>query len=126
MGGGELSFRLSATPCHDRDGLPAPYSLTDEELVCPPAIQGKLVLFDEETTVTMSSRTVGATIRYTLDGSEPTEASPLYTEPFRITESCPIRARAFKEGFPPSPVVSRTAHKLFFQPSVEIAGLQKG
>ena len=126
MGGGELSFRLSATPCHDRDGLPAPYSLTDEELVCPPAIQGKLVLFDEETTVTMSSRTVGATIRYTLDGSEPTEVSPLYTEPFRITESCPIRARAFKEGFPPSPVVSRTAHKLFFQPSVEKAGLQKG
>ena len=26
MGGGELSFRLSANPCHDRDGLPAPYS----------------------------------------------------------------------------------------------------
>jgi len=126
MGGGELSFRLSATPCHDRDGLPAPYSLTDEELVCPPSIQGKLVLFDEETTVTMSSRTAGAVIRYTLDGSEPTEASLLYTEPFRITDSCPIRARAFKEGFPPSPVVSRTAHKLFFQPSVDKAGLQKG
>ena len=26
MGGEELSFRLSAKPCHDRDGLPAPYS----------------------------------------------------------------------------------------------------
>ena len=26
MGGGVLSFRLSAKPCHDRDGLPAPYS----------------------------------------------------------------------------------------------------
>ena len=126
MGGGELSFRLSAKPCHDRDGLPAPYSLTDEELVCPPAINGKLVLFDDETLVTMSSRTEGAAIRYTLDGSEPTEASLLYTEPFVITESCPIRARAFKDGFPPSPVVSRTAHKLFFQPSVEKAGLQKG
>ena len=126
MGGGELSFRLSAKPCHDRDGLPAPYSLTDEELVCPPAIRGKLVLFDEETTVTMSSRTEGAVIRYTLDGSEPTASSLLYTEPFRITESCPIRARAFKEGFPSSPVVSRTAHKLFFQPSVDKAGLKKG
>lgn len=26
MGGGELSFRLSAKPSHDRDGLPVPYS----------------------------------------------------------------------------------------------------
>ena len=126
MGGGELSFRLSAKPCHDRDGLPAPYSLTDEEPVCPPAILGQLVLFDEETTVTMTTRTAGATIRYTLDGGEPTEASPLYAVPFRITESCSIRARAFKDGFPSSPVVSRTAHKQFFQPSAERADLQKG
>ena len=126
MGGGELSFRLSAKPCHDRDGLPAPYSLTDGELVCPPAIQGKFILFDGETTVTMSSRTEGAAIRYTLDGSEPTEASPLYTEPFRITESCTIRARAFKDGFPSSSVTARTAHKQFFQPSADRADLQKG
>ena len=126
MGGGELSFRLSATPCHDRDGLPAPYSLTYEEPVCPPAILGKLILFDEETTVTMSSRTEGAAIRYTLDGSEPTEASPLYTEPFRITESCLIRARAFRDGFPPSSILSRTAHKRFFQPSADLADVQKG
>ena len=33
-------------------------------------------------------------IRYTLDGSEPTVDSPLYTEPIKITESCTIKARS--------------------------------
>ena len=33
-------------------------------------------------------------IRYTLDGSEPTVDSPLYTEPIKITESCTLKARS--------------------------------
>ena len=76
--------------------------------------------------MTLSCRTAGAVIRYTLDGTEPTEASPLYEGPFRIDASCIIRARAFRDGLPPSPVTGRTAHKLYFQPSVERAGLQPG
>ena len=126
MGGGELSFSLSAKPVASREGLPAPYSLTTEPFVCPPAIQGDLVLFPDEAEVTLSCRTDGAEIHYTLDGAEPTEASTRYDGPFRIDSSCIIRARAFKEGLPPSPITGRKAHKLFFQPSVERAGLQPG
>ena len=33
-------------------------------------------------------------IHYTLDGSEPTVDSPLYTEPIQITESCTLKARS--------------------------------
>ena len=126
MGGGVLSFRLSEKPCHDRDGLPAPYSLTHDTLVCPPAILGKLVLFDDAAEVTMTSRTEGASIRYTLDGSEPDAASPLYTEPFRITESCVIKAQACKDGLPASPVTTRTAHKLYFHPAGDRTGMKPG
>ena len=126
MGGGELEFTLSAKPVEARENLPAPYSLTTEPFVCPPAIEGDLVLFADEAEVTLSCRTEGAAIHYTLDGSEPTEASPLYEGPFRIAESCAIRARAFQDGLPPSPISGRTAHKLFFQPSVERAGLVPG
>ncbi len=126
MAGGELSFKLSAQPCHDRDGLPAPYSLTHEALVCPPAIEGDLMLFPEQAQVRMLSRTEGAAIHYTLDGSEPTEASPLYTGPVTITESCTIKARAFLEGMPPSPVVSRTAHKLLFHAATNRSGMKPG
>ena len=45
MGGGELLFALSAKPVAERENLPAPYSLTAEPFVCPPAILGDLVLF---------------------------------------------------------------------------------
>ena len=126
MGGGVLSFKLSANPVAERENLPAPYSLTTEPFVCPPAIQGDLVLFPDEAEVTLSCRTEGAAIHYTLDGTEPTEASPRYAGPFRVDASCIIRARAFRDGLLPSPVTGRTAHKLYFQPSVERAGLQPG
>ena len=115
MGGGELSFKLSAKPVPEREGLPAPYS-----------IQGDLVLFEKDAEVALSCRTAGAVIRYTLDGTEPTEASPLYAGPFRIDASCTIRARAFRDGLQPSPAVSRTAHKLFYQPTADRNGLRPG
>jgi hypothetical protein len=35
-------------------------------------------------------------IRFTLDGSEPTSASPVYSGPFEITETTTIRAALFK------------------------------
>ena len=48
------------------------------------------------------------TLRYTLDGSEPTETSPAYSSPLSITNSVFVRARAFPAGNPPGPVVSAT------------------
>ena len=43
--------------------------------------------------------TIGeAEIRYTLDGTDPTEASALYTEPLTITESATLKAAAFRAG----------------------------
>lgn len=37
-------------------------------------------------------------IRYTLDGSEPTSESALYTEPLEITESCILKAKSDRAG----------------------------
>ena len=44
-------------------------------------------------------------VRYTLDGSEPTSDSPLYTEPVEIRESCTLKAKSDIEG---SRVFART------------------
>jgi len=48
---------------------------------------------------TVSMRTLygGKDIHYTLDGSEPTSASTLYTEPFSLDRSATIRAIAYNE-----------------------------
>ena len=42
----------------------------------------------------------GVDIYYTLDGSEPTNASNLYTKPFVINKSEVVKARAFLNGKP--------------------------
>jgi hypothetical protein len=49
-------------------------------------------------TVTLSTATAGATIRYTTDGGEPSAASTLYTAPIAITAAVTIKAKAFKDG----------------------------
>ena len=103
MQGGELSFTLSATPDHGRDGLPAPYSLTGGKLVSMPALVGNPRFYKEVLPVVLTCRTEGAAIRYTLDGSEPTEASTLYEGPFNlVNQDCILSAKAFKEGLEPS------------------------
>lgn len=42
-------------------------------------------------------------VRYTLDGSDPTETSTLYTGPITVAETSNLKARAFKPGTLPSP-----------------------
>ena len=44
----------------------------------------------------------GAAIHYTLDGTEPTQASPRYDTPLAIKDDATLRMRAYKEGFAPS------------------------
>lgn len=46
--------------------------------------------------VTLTTEVSGAEIRYTLDGSEPTAASSLFTKPFVIRKTTTIKAATFK------------------------------
>ena len=48
--------------------------------------------------MTLTSATGGANIYYTLDGSNPTQSSTLYTAPIPITEAVTIKAKAYAEG----------------------------
>ncbi|MFC2474333.1 MAG: family 20 glycosylhydrolase, partial [Prevotella sp.] len=53
----------------------------------------------------LNSRIAGATLRYTLDGSEPTATSKQWTEPVSVPANATIRARVFylnKESLPVS------------------------
>ncbi|OZC04484.1 CotH kinase family protein [Rubricoccus marinus] len=49
----------------------------------------------------------GATVRYTLDGTAPTESSAVYTAPLALAQNTVVRAVAFAPEREPSPVVSR-------------------
>ncbi|MCX5768923.1 MAG: chitobiase/beta-hexosaminidase C-terminal domain-containing protein, partial [Candidatus Hydrogenedentes bacterium] len=52
--------------------------------------------------VSISCATNGAAIRYTLDGNEPAQTSPIYDEPITLTGTTTIAAKAFKAGLAPS------------------------
>ena len=47
-------------------------------------------------------------VRYTTDGTDPTESSQQYTGPIEVRKNTVLRARAFREGVEPSQVVSQT------------------
>ncbi|MFN8332843.1 MAG: CotH kinase family protein [Saprospiraceae bacterium] len=48
------------------------------------------------------------TIRYTLDGSEPTDNSPVFSLPLSITKTTVVRARMFYTDQIPGPVITNT------------------
>jgi len=55
-------------------------------------------IFSESLTVTLTPEIAGMPIRYTLDGSEPTQDSPLYTTPLTINSRTTIKAVASLVG----------------------------
>ncbi len=47
-------------------------------------------------------------VRFTLDGSTPTQASEIYVGPITFDSTTVLRARRYREGFNPSDIISRT------------------
>ena len=67
-------------------------------IVATPVISPDIHLNDDSVVVEITAETEGASIYYTTDGSDPDEASNLYTGPFTIYENTYIMAIAIKEG----------------------------
>ena len=68
------------------------------------------VISTDNDMLNISCDTYGATIYYTLDGTEPSENSRVYSEPVSLSGSCYIKTFAKKEGLANSDVVSGEYH----------------
>lgn len=64
--------------------------------IAPVRILPERTVIDGSEPVTLQCETPGVEIRYTLDGSEPTIHSTLYSGPFPIDNSVTVKARAFR------------------------------
>ena len=84
-------------------GLKSPSNYTFVENTNPTKVQAVSATPNEGTVsqgtkVELTTSTEGATIYYTLDGSEPTTSSTSYSAPIEITEDTTIKAIAIKAG----------------------------
>jgi hypothetical protein len=68
----------------------------------PPGVYARPV------SLTILCATPDATIRYTADGTDPTEESQLYSNPFAVSNNRTIKAKAWKEDYVPSEVAIGT------------------
>ena len=90
-------------------GVPTPNAANDSDPGAPfadvPVFSIDGGQFTGSVTLTLSG---SGDIRYTTDGSEPTEFDALYNGPITISSNTPIRAKAFDAPALPSPVVTNT------------------
>ena len=82
----------------------------EQEQVATPNISGN-TSFTDNTSVTITCATDGATIYYTTDGTAPTSSSTEYTEAIPLTATTTINAIAIKSGMTDSEVATQTFTK---------------
>lgn len=76
----------------------APYVITNP-YAATPTFSPAAGTYPSAIMVTISSGTAGATIRYTLDGSNPTATSAVYSGPMAVGMTKTIKAIAIKTGY---------------------------
>ena len=101
--GKKFDFRVHFTPyrCDDndaRDFSMIAYPAAQSGVLPMPVITKNRERFDAPMQVTMRADVDKAEIRYTLDGTVPTESSLLYRGPVTIKSSTVVKARTFKKG----------------------------
>lgn len=80
--------------------------------VATPTITPNGAAFEESQTVTLACTNSDVTIKYTLDGTEPTSASTTYTNALELTATTTVKAFATKEGWTDSEVATATFTKV--------------
>lgn len=91
----EVTFTVGGTSGHRRVKAVAVTYTTggSQQTVSTPTFSPVAGTYFEPQNVTISCATDGATIRYTIDGTEPTESSLQYSSPLIVSETTTIKAK---------------------------------
>ncbi len=128
MKGGELVFEMGPKPNKTWGTAKAdrPYSENGEPVVQPPYIKSGDLLFKKSTLVSLGCDTQNSCIRFTLDGSEPTENAKIYEKPFEISESTILKMKAFALQKSPGIVFSWQFEKAKLKEAAQIDAVKPG
>lgn len=89
-----------------------PYSKEFDFALSPPMIESESIFFENKNNVKLLLGLKNARIHYTLDGTSPTEQSPLFSEKIILNNSAILKAKAFHTQCLPSKTVSAQFIKL--------------
>ncbi|MFK7933308.1 MAG: FN3 associated domain-containing protein [Saprospiraceae bacterium] len=90
-----------------------------------PAIQSEAIFFTDKNSIELDLGLAEAEIRYTLDGSEPVETAPLFTESIVLEKSTTLKTKAFHPQYLASKSVSAQFFKLNPQLPIESVTLNR-
>jgi uncharacterized repeat protein (TIGR01451 family) len=77
--------------------------------VAPLVFSQKHGFYQSPVTLAITTPTIGASIRYTLDGTTPTAThGTIYTRPLAISKTTIVRAIGYRSGFEPSPLLTQS------------------
>jgi hypothetical protein len=95
-----------------RKGMPASKTARKPKPSGPraeaPTISKESGVYTNAFAVELKAKSSKATIRYTLDGTEPSQNSPIYSSPIQIAQTTLLRATCFEEELAPSAAATRT------------------
>jgi len=115
----DFSERMK-THCRRLDALGVTYYLE------PPRCVSANTVFSESAEVAMENPLGRGEIRYTLDGSEPSEQSTRYTSPLQLTESTVVKVRTFLDDDRSTETMEYRFVKQQPREPVKVAGLAPG
>ncbi|MFB9275628.1 chitobiase/beta-hexosaminidase C-terminal domain-containing protein [Cohnella cellulosilytica] len=112
----QVEFRTTDAGGHTVQGNPLTFAVHPGSAIAvivteraeTPAFSPAPGAYSSAQSVTLTTATTGATIKYTTDGSTPTAASPTYTGPVNVTATTTIKAVAIKSGLADSLVSTGT------------------
>ncbi len=105
----ENAFAITATVTVKAIAIADGYTdseIASKECVYVAPVVETPVITPADNTVTITCATEGATIYYTIDGTDPTAESTAYTEAFAVTADITVKAIATKEGYTASEIAS--------------------
>jgi hypothetical protein len=86
-----------------------------------PTITPATGTYPDSVVVSISCSNLDAAIRYTLDNSEPTETSTLYTGPFTLTTNTTVKAKAFLTNWNPSDAAAVATYTIAHEPALAVS-----
>jgi alpha-L-fucosidase len=98
----------------------------DPDVTIPPAVTSDAPIFVDRGSVRVMSGRRNVQLRYTIDGSEPTAASPEVTRPITLTQTATVTARAFRGPRAVSGVTAATFTRVQPRPAAKVDDLRAG